>query len=349
MPFFNATGGWMESIKSFLPKLDNPQKIVITTHPNPDADALGSSLGLYHYLHGRGHEVSVITPTDYPDFLFWMPGNETVIAYCEEKKQEVLEIIGKCDIIFCLDFSNLSRLKDMESMIRESDATKVLIDHHRDPEDFADYQLWSTEASATAELIFDFIDMIGDKSKITEDISNCLYAGILTDTGSFKHPSTTAKVHRIVAELIELKADVNKVNRAIYDTNSLDRLRFIGYALLKKLVVKKDLNIAYFVIDLEDRKRFSLKSGDTEGLVNYALSIFGIVMATIIIEREDEVKMSFRSVGDYAVNLFASDHFEGGGHKNASGGVSKLSLNETIEKFEGLLPSFKKDYYKIQT
>lgn len=338
----------MKPIKAFLPQLQNPKRIVITTHPNPDADALGSSLGLYHFLKNKGHDATVVTPTDYPDFLHWMPGNDTVVAFDPEKKGNIATLIDQAEVIFCLDFSNLSRLKDLSPMIQEAKATKVLIDHHRDPEQFADYQLWSTEAAATAELIFEFICQAESIEEITPAIANCLYAGILTDTGSFKHPSTTSKVHRIVADLIDRKADVNAVNRAIYDTNSLDRLRFIGYALLKKLVVKQELHIAYFVIDLEDSKRFSLKSGDTEGLVNYALSIQGIVMATIIIEKEEEVKMSFRSIGDYAVNLFANDHFEGGGHKNASGGVSREGLEDTIVRFEKLLPDFKKNYYKIQ-
>ncbi len=338
----------MKSVKEFLPQLQSPKKVVITTHPNPDADALGSSLGLYHFLVKQGHSVTVITPTDYPDFLNWMPENEKVITYSEDSANLVSELVSTADILFCLDFSNLSRLRGMEEDVRETKAIKVLIDHHRDPEQFADFQLWSTEAAATAELIYDFICLNGSRDEIDKNIANCLYAGILTDTGSFKHPSTTSKVHKIVAELIELGADVNGVNRAIYDTNSLDRLRFIGYALLKKLIVRSELDIAYFVIDQEDSKRFSLKSGDTEGLVNYALSIKGIIMATIIIEKEDEVKLSFRSIDDYAVNLLASDHFEGGGHKNASGGVSRLSLEKTVEKFESILPEFKRKYYKKQ-
>jgi len=256
--------------------------------------------------------------------------------------------IMDCDIIFCLDFSMLNRLKEMEEMIRGSKSIKVIIDHHRDPEDFANFQLWDTGAAATAELLYDFITMLDGKDEITSDIANCIYAGIMTDTGSFRHPSTTAKVHRIVADLIDLNADVNMVSREIYDNNSLNRLKFTGYALAECLYVRHDLKIAYFVISKRDFKRFELKPGDTEGLVNYALSIKGTIMATIIIGQDNEVRLSFRSVGDYAVNLFASHHFEGGGHKNASGGVSKLSLKKTVEKFESLLPDFKKKYLKVQ-
>jgi len=346
--FHNASVALMRAIDSFLPQLDNPRKIVITTHPNPDADALGSSLSLFHFLKARGHDVVVITPTDYPEFLNWMPGNLKVITYNEESHGEISKIIGQSEIIFCLDFSALKRLKEMEPMIRESKATKVLIDHHLDPEHFAEFGMSDTKAAATAELIYDFFLKLDGKSEITHDIADCIYAGILTDTGSFKHASTSAKVHRTVAELIELGANVSKVNQNIYDTNSVGRLRFIGYALLEKLVVRQDLNIAYFVINASEFERFGLKSGDTEGLVNYALSIKGIVMATIIIERDDEVKLSFRSFGDYAVNLFANDHFNGGGHKNASGGSSKEDLDTTVKNFEALIKDFKTKYKVAQ-
>ena len=336
----------MKPLEALFNQLATPRKIVITTHPNPDADALGSSLGLRHFLAGRGHEATVITPTDYPDFLEWMPGNADVIAYSDEKHDLVDQLIRNADLVFCLDFSSTHRLKKMESIILDANATKVLIDHHLDPEDFTDYQLWDTKAAATAELVFDLIQMMGARNEITADIANCLYAGIMTDTGSFKHPSTTAKVHRTVAELIELGANVNYVNREIYDTNSLERLRFLGYALLERLTVREDLKVAYLVVSAEDFKRFNLKSGDTEGIVNYALSIKGIIMATIIIERDDEVKLSFRSVGDYVVNTFANEYFNGGGHKNASGGSSDLSLEATLEKFESLITDYKDKYYQ---
>ncbi|MDH5609102.1 MAG: DHHA1 domain-containing protein, partial [Cyclobacteriaceae bacterium] len=189
-----------------------------------------------------------------------------------------------------------------------------------------------------------FILLADGEKEITADIANCLYAGIMTDTGSFKHSSTTAKVHRTVAKLIDHGANVNHVNRLIYDTNSINRLRFIGYALLEKLTVRTDLQIAYFVVSAAEYDRFELKSGDTEGLVNYALSINGILMAAIIIERSDEVKLSFRSIGNYSVNTFANDHFQGGGHKNAAGGVSYESLQDTVLKFETLIKNYTDNY-----
>ena len=334
----------MENIPEFKELIHKPQKIVITTHANPDADALGSSLALYHFLSAMGHEVEVISPTSYPDFLNWMPGNEKVKVFEGPLQVQCEDVVNDADIIFCLDFSSLNRIKLMEPAVKESAGKKVLIDHHLDPEDFAHFSFWDTKAAATAELIYDLIVALEMKEKISSDIADLIYAGILTDTGSFKHPSTTAKVHRIVADLIDLGANVNRVNRNIYDTNSTNRLRFMGYAFLKKLIVKPELKVAYFVISSEDFERFDLKSGDTEGLVNYALSLDGIVMATIIIERDEEVKLSFRSVGDYVVNTFASAYFNGGGHKNASGGSSNTSLEHTVEKFEKLIQSYHTDY-----
>ncbi|NND35031.1 MAG: bifunctional oligoribonuclease/PAP phosphatase NrnA [Saprospiraceae bacterium] len=338
----------MNSIDAILPFLKESRRIIVTTHPNPDADALGSSLAMFHFLRGRGHDVTVVTPTDYPDFLKWMPGNDNVVIY-DQCKEKCHQWVAECDIIFCLDFSMLDRLKELGEHVRNTSAKKAVIDHHLDPEDFADFEMLDTKASATAELIFDFILKMEGREEITTEIANCIYAGILTDTGGFKHPSTTAKVHRIVADLIDMGAAANFVNREIYDTNSVNRLRFLGYALLEKLVVRQDLKIAYFVISAKDFERFGLKTGDTEGLVNYALSIKDIVMATVIIEREEEVRLSFRSVGNYAVNLFANDHFEGGGHKNASGGVSHEALEPTISRFESLIDSFKDKYYIKQS
>jgi phosphoesterase RecJ-like protein len=334
----------MKPFDSLFDQLDSPKKIVITTHPNPDADALGSSLGLMHFLTGLGHAATVITPTGYPDFLYWMAGNEQVIAYREEVHDKVVGLIESSELIFCLDFSSTHRLKKMEPLILSATAQKILIDHHLDPDDFADYQLWDTKAAATAELIYDFILMMDRREQITPDIANCLYAGIMTDTGSFKHPSTTAKVHTIVSDLINLGANVNYVSREIYDTNSHSRLKFLGYALSEKLVVHPELQVAYLTVSKDDFRRFDLKSGDTEGIVNYALSIRGIVMATIIIEREEEVKLSFRSIGNYSVNTFAGKYFNGGGHKNASGGSSNTSLEDTVERFESLIQDYKDKY-----
>ncbi|MFY0599488.1 MAG: bifunctional oligoribonuclease/PAP phosphatase NrnA [Cyclobacteriaceae bacterium] len=327
----------LSELKGFL---STQRNIVITTHASPDADALGSSLGLYHFLRNRGHEVTVVTPTEYPEFLKWMEGNDTVLVNSKDTIEDIRKMMNETDLICCLDFSGLNRIKNLGEIVGASKAKKLLVDHHLNPEHFADFELWDQKAAATAELIYDLIHLMDGGKEINVAIAESLYAGIMTDTGSFKHSSTSAKIHRIVADLIDIGADINKVSRNIYDNNSVDRLRFIGFSLAEKLTVETKMHIAYFIITAEEHKRFNLKSGDTEGLVNYALSIKGINVAAIIMERDGEVKMSFRSVGDYAVNDFAAKHFDGGGHKNAAGGHSLESLADTVEKFKKLIPAF---------
>lgn len=328
----------LEGLKSLL---FNPQKIFITTHPRPDADALGSSLGLANYLKKYGHDVSVVTPTSYPQFISWMKGNEEVIIY-KGNEDQAKQKLDEADLIFCLDFCNLNRIDELGDLIREkSETPKVLIDHHIDPEDFAEFQLWSSDASATAELIYDFIIQMGDEDKIDVDIAECIYAGIMTDTGSFRFPATSPKVHLTIAELIKKGVQNAKIHRLVYDNNPETKLRFLGHCLSNLLVVRKDLGAAYIAIPLSDKKKFNAQLGDTEGIVNYALSINGIKFASLIKEEEDMVKFSFRSTGDFSVNEFAKENFNGGGHKNAAGGRSDLSFKETIAKFEDLLIRYK--------
>lgn len=337
----------MQNLAALKEILSLPCRIVITTHVKPDADALGSSLGLAGFLLKLGHQVSVITPTNYPEFLHWMEGNENVIIFNEGNEQKSAYLVDNADLIFCLDFSSLDRIERLGSMVRDSQAPKALIDHHLNPENFAEFVLWSTDAAATSELIFDLIEQLDEKEKITKGMAEALYAGIMTDTGNFKHPSTSPRVHTIVAELMELGADVSKVSNLIYDNNSLDRIKLLGFALLERLYVDHNSQTAYFVLSLEDQNRFNYQTGDTEGLVNYALSIKGINMAAILIEKEDIVKMSFRSVGDFSVNEFARQYFNGGGHKNAAGGRSEEGLEATVEKFRELITKHTSELIKL--
>jgi len=341
----------MQDFQAFKELLNTPKNIIIVTHHKPDADALGSSLGLSGYLKKKGHRVTVISPSDYPNFLHWMKGNDEVLIYEKSKKHSINQLIEAADIIFCLDFSSLPRINELGEHVGQSEAIKVLVDHHLDPEDFASYKFWSVEAAATAELIYELIISMGDTDLIDQHIAESLYAGIMTDTGSFQHSNTTQNVHRITASLIELGADTHKVARSIYDSNTLDRLRFIGFSLSQRLEVLEEFNVALFAISKEDLIRFNSKTGDTEGLVNYALSIQGIVLAALIIDHGELIKISFRSVGDFPANELAQRYFNGGGHKNAAGGRSKLSLEETVNKFKNLLPSYKSKLttsYKIK-
>jgi bifunctional oligoribonuclease and PAP phosphatase NrnA len=331
----------MQNLEAFKELISSPKNIIIIPHHKPDADALGSCLGLAGFLKKKNHDVKVISPSDYPNFLKWMAGNEEVIIFSEGNQKKSQDLIYNADIICCLDYSSLARINEMEDIVRNAKAIKVNIDHHLDPEDFADYVLWDTSAAATAELVFDLIEALGEKNIIDIDVAECLYAGIMTDTGSFKHPNTTKKVHMVTSELIDIGADNGKVSKLIYDNNTLNRMKFIGFALSEKLVVLPEFRTAYFAISASELERFQSQTGDTEGLVNYALAIENIVLAAVILDRKDGIKISFRSVGDFAVNEFARQHFHGGGHKNASGGKSDKNLQDTVNYFTGLLPIYK--------
>ncbi|QCK16714.1 DHH family phosphoesterase [Mangrovivirga cuniculi] len=339
----------MEHTQALKEKLNIPRKIVITTHHKPDADALGSSLGLAGYLIKRGHEVQVITPSDYPGFLHWMKGNDDVIIYDEEDAKVMKVITSKvaeADLIFCLDFSCLSRINGLGELVEKSDSEKVLIDHHQNPQDFAQYVFWDTGAAATAELVYDLLVDMDESDLIDTDIAEALYAGIMTDTGSFRHSNTTKHVHEVVGQLIGHGADINKVSRLIYDNNSPERMKFLGWALYENLTIIPDLETAYFSISADDLTRFKSKTGDTEGIVNYALSMEGVKIAAMFTEREEGVKISFRSVTEIAVNEIAAEYFNGGGHKNAAGGKSDLSLEDTVDKFLTILREHKKEKLK---
>ncbi len=339
----------MHNINALKELLQEPKEVMITTHHKPDADALGSSLGLAGYLKKKGHRVTVITPSDYPNFLNWMDGNNDVVVYTEKNDALVQRLISEAQVIFCLDFNTLSRINEMGEYIRKAEGTKVLIDHHLQPEDFADLDFANTKAAATAEIVYDLIKAMGDADLIDASIGECLYAGIMTDTGSFRHPNTTQNVHLIIADLLQIGVKNADVHRLIYDSSTELRLRFLGYALKEKLVVLPEYRTAYISITADELKAYHSKTGDTEGLVNYALSIEGIVFAALIIDRTQAVKMSFRSVGDFSANEFARAHFNGGGHKNAAGGISMEPLEATVQKFESLLPQYKEQLQQSTT
>lgn len=316
------------------------QTVLITTHQNPDADAMGSSLGLAGYLRKKGHHVTVITPTDYPQNLQWMSGNNEVIAFDEKVRTRVAQLMDEADVIFCLDFSSLDRIRELAPMVRQSRARKVLIDHHLEPESFADMALWDSGAAATAELIFRLIVELGDRDLIDIPIAECLYSGLMTDTGSFRHSNTTGNVHRMAADLVDLHIDVSSIHRRIFDNVSLDKFRLLGYILNEKLKVLPDYKFAYITLTDGELKRYRSKTGDTEGMVNYALAVEGVVMAAILIDRKEEIRISFRSVGGFSVRDLASTHFQGGGHRNAAGGRSSLSLAETEKKLLTIVPLY---------
>ncbi|MDX2306388.1 MAG: DHH family phosphoesterase [Microscillaceae bacterium] len=331
----------MQNIELFQEITHSPCKVAIIPHHHPDADALGSCLALSHFLNKEGHQTRVISPSSFPGFLTWMPGSESVWIYEAENVKLIDQFILEADILFCLDFSAYNRLMELEPVFRKASGHVGLIDHHLNPEMESDFKFWNIKASSTCELVYDFIEMLGKKSFIDIQIGECLYAGIVTDTSSFKHPTTTKRVHLIAAELIDLGVNTNRVQRLIYDNSTESRLRFLGYALQEKLTVLSEYHTAYFKITAGELEQFHNQLGDTEGLVNYALSIKDIAFAATIIEKSGRVKLSFRSVGDFAVNDFAHSHFSGGGHKNASGGISALDIEETEKLFLKLLREYK--------
>jgi len=321
--------------------LNEPRHIVITTHHKPDGDAMGSSLGLYNYLIQKGHQVRVITPTDYPAFLQWLPNNPEVIIYTD-KPAESEQLVASADIIFCLDFNALSRINELGNFVRQAPAVKVMIDHHLEPEGFDDFRHWSINACASAQLVYDFIvNLMNDKEFINKDVATCLYTGIMTDSGSFRFPNTTAEVHHIVADLIGCGAENSRIHQMVYDNFSENRLRFLGHCLINKLEVFTEFNSALITVDKADLERFKITTGDTEGVVNYALSINGIRLAALIVERKDRVKLSLRSTGDFPANEICKKYFNGGGHRNAAGGFSDENLENTIQKFKSILPDYK--------
>jgi phosphoesterase RecJ-like protein len=331
----------MIDLETLKAKLANPCKIVITTHHKPDGDAMGSSLGLFNYLVQKGHFVKVVTPTDYPYFLQWLPNNPEVIIYTD-KVEESKKLVAEAELIFCLDFNTLTRINELGEEVRKADGIKVMIDHHLEPEGFDDYRHWDINACATAQLVYDFIaNQLNDKESINKDVATCLYTGIVTDSGSFRFPNVTANLHRIVADLIDAGAVNWRIHQQLYDNTTEGRLKFLGYCLSNKLEVFREFNTALITVSDEDIKKFDIQTGETEGVVNYALSISGIKLAAFIVERKDKVKLSLRSTGEFPANEICKKYFNGGGHRNAAGGQSDDKFEDVIEKFKSILPEYK--------
>ena len=321
--------------------LATPKKIAIIPHRNPDGDAMGSTLGWYHFLLQLNHQPIVIAPNDFPEFLAWMPGSEKVVIY-ENNKPKTTAILQECELIFTLDFNALHRTGEMENVLKTLTVPFIMIDHHQMPDDFATITYSDTSFGSTCQMVYNTICYLGKKDLIDLTIGTCLYTGILTDSGSFRFPKTTGEVHRIIAEFIDLGVKNTEIPNLLFDNNSYDRMQLLGKALQNMKVIPEH-KTAYTSLSQKELYDFHYVKGDTEGFVNYGLSIKGIVFAAIFIENKDEgiVKISFRSQGDFDVNEFARSHFNGGGHINAAGGKSIDTLANTITKFEQLVANIK--------
>jgi len=327
----------MKPIQEIYTLLDKPRTIVITMHQKPDPDAMGSSLALAGVLKKLGHKIFVISPTNWPEFLKWMPGARQVIDY-EASTEKAMLALNEAEWIFCLDFNALHRTKHMAAVLAASKAVKILIDHHQQPEITAfAYGASDTSKSSTSEMIYDLIVAAGWGNLIDADIAACLYAGIIGDTGSFRFPATSAAVHKMVAVLKDAGLNHTKVHENLYDNFLEDRLRFIGHVLLHRMEVFYEYNTALIAITKHDLLKYNIRTGDTEGLVNYPLTIQGIKLAALVIDRDEERKWSFRSKGSFDVNTFARKYFNGGGHFNASGGRSSVSLPEAVAQFKAAM------------
>lgn len=303
-------------------------------HQKPDADAMGSALALCHFLKQFDHEVEVISPTNWARWLDWMAGAKEVYDY-ELEKAEADKILEAADWLFCLDHNHFNRTRHMAPKLAALRCTKILIDHHREPDEVSfQYGISDTHKSSTCEMVYDFIVHSGHRDKINNIISECLYAGIVADTGSFRFSSTTANVHHAVAALKEQGLDHTKVHEALYDNFLENRLRFLGHVLTNRLEIFYELNTALIYVSKTELLKYEIKTGDTEGLVNYPLSIQGIKLVGCVIDRDEERKWSFRSKGHFDCNAFARKYFNGGGHFNASGGNDQASLQDTIQKFK---------------
>jgi len=330
-----------EKIKALKNILSEKKNIVITVHRGPDGDAMGSALGFYNILIQLGHNVDVITPNDYASFLHWLPGNNKVVVFTEQE-EKAKEITEKSDLIFLLDFSQIGRLDTYAEVVQNSTAKKVIIDHHREPDlSIADILFSDVLASATAQMVFEIIDLLGHKNLINKEVAECLYTGIMTDTGSFKYSSTTEKTHHIIAELIGKGAENSRIHDLVYDNFSEDRVKLLGYCLNQKLQIFKENKSAIISLNAEELKKFNFQKGDTEGIVNYALTIEDVIFAVFITEKQGLVKLSLRSKGDFKVNEIAKKYFSGGGHMNAAGGISDVSVELTIEKLKEIFNEYK--------
>ncbi|NQX93265.1 MAG: bifunctional oligoribonuclease/PAP phosphatase NrnA [Flavobacteriales bacterium] len=328
-------------VKRALELCEAHQPIVITGHKSPDGDAVGSTLGLSRYLKKKGLDVTVILPDGFPNFLKWMPEDNEVLIY-EDHIAVAKEKIDQAKLIFTLDYNDLSRVGEMTASLQASDATKIMIDHHQQPSDYAEITFSDTSACSTAQMVYEFIEAADDVSLIDLSIAECLYCGIVTDSGSFRFPSVTAKTHEIVAGLMKAGLNHSKVNMSIYDTNLLERLRLVGYALSEKLEVIEDGRVALIWLSKKELDDHHYRPGDTEGLVNQALSIKGVNCAAFIKEGNNLVKMSLRSKGKFSVNELAREHFDGGGHTNAAGGAFVgMSVQKAVETFKHVISNYK--------
>lgn len=315
------------------------QKVVLIPHIHPDGDAMGSSLGLTQVMRGIGFDVEVVAPSGFPDFLRWLEGSEDVTVYEENAEVGAMKL-AQAEIIIFLDFNDIKRSGEMAAQLEALSIPKVMIDHHPNPNTFADYIFSDPSASSTAELVFHFIEAMAWEPAVNRAAANALLAGIITDTGSFSYNASAPSMYEVVGKLMAFGADKDKIHASIYYSHSADRMKLLGYCLNEKMVVLPEYHTAFISLTQDEMERYHFKAGDNEGFVNYPLGIKGIIFTAFFTEKEDRIKISFRSRGGFPANEFSGAHFGGGGHKNAAGGVSFLPMEETLARFNALVPDY---------
>ena len=333
------------SISYLINLLEEKSDVLITTHYNPDGDAIGSSLALYHFLSSQGIKSKVLIPNELPSFLQWMPGVQDAVIYVENPEVGNA-LIAAADLIFCMDYNGLGRVKLFADQLREANATRILIDHHVQPENEFDLSFSVISVSSTSELLYQIIQEAGLVTAITKEMAECFFVGIMTDTGSFSFACNRPETFEIAANLIKTGMDVERIHRMVYDTYSESRMRLLGHCLSSNMKVLPEYATAYIWLTMEDLEKYEYQQGDTEGVVNYALSIQNVAVAALFTERNDRVRVSLRSKGEFSVNEFARAHFNGGGHRNAAGGDIFKNMPETLKWFESLLPGYSADIHK---
>jgi phosphoesterase RecJ-like protein len=329
-----------EKIKQLNTLILNSKSIVITSHKSPDGDSIGSSLGLFEYLSREHNKISICHPDEAANYISWFDNFNQVLTH-SENENEVVTLMEEADLIFCLDYNSPGRIGKMDELLKTATAIKVMIDHHKDPaQNFVDLMFSDSSCCSTSQLILELMEARNDLSILDKQIGTPLYAGIVTDTGSFRFSSVTPKTHYFASLLLKAGVEHSRVHENIFDTNTEDKIKLVSFALLEKLTILREYQVAYIALSQSEQDQFNAVKGDTEGLVNQALGIQGVKMAAFFKESDGIIKISFRSIGSIPVNELANENFEGGGHLNAAGGKYIGKLASAIDKFVTILPNF---------
>ena len=333
----NFSTAHLEALTRLKDLLDQPRRLAIVTHFNPDGDAIGTSLGLMAVLRKWGHTVQVVLPNTAPAFLNWLPGIGEVIAF-DRDPEGAVRSLNEAELLFCLDFNRMDRVGGLQEPLRALRIPRVLIDHHQDPDPSFEYLFSDTTACATCQMVYDLLVAMGRSGSIDEDAATCLYTGLVTDSGSFRFRSTTPHTMRVAGDLMDHGVNIERVHQAIMDDNSVERLRLLGFMLSQRMEVLPESHTTIITLSRADLEKHHNRPGDTEGFVNYGLSVRGVKLSAFFVERPDMVKVSLRSKGDLAVDRFLKEHFNGGGHANAAGGHTSETLDQAVARFKTLLP-----------